>query len=444
MFDPALAGAGVHELTYRTPSCSNLGRLRIRVVPPPVIELLSPASIFVCESENIQVLLQVHEITDAQYTWYFRANTESPFIMLSVNSNQLVAKERGEYQVVVSRLRCSSTSPVFSIVNEVVLIDTPVAPRTCTNRPEIIGLLATPAGGVWSGVGISGSTFNSNGLVEGSYALTYRLTTERGCRFEKQVIAKVIKAFVPTISKIGNLCEGGEVKLKVNGEPPPSPGYSWALREGSGAFFSIGANEPELIIQSNGEYQLRLIHDQVCQTETRLIVKDEFDGSLKPDSESISICSGGEFFFETASFTNASYEWYYSADVNSTPSRISNTERILKVTESGYYSATISRGFCTWRSSQRKIEVLPPDSLMVPNVFTPNQDGKNDVFRAVTSDSDAMLVVYNRHGIELFSGTAMDGWGGGGSPAGVYFWKVIYRPCGDELRIAKGAVTLIR
>ncbi len=73
--------------------------------------------------------------------------------------------------------------------------------------------------------------------------------------------------------------------------------------------------------------------------------------------------------------------------------------------------------------------------LEMPNIFTPNHDGKNDIFRPIVLDcvDQANLHVFNRWGRELHqsNGTTIswDGKTPNGSNAsdGVYFWIVRYR-----------------
>ena len=71
----------------------------------------------------------------------------------------------------------------------------------------------------------------------------------------------------------------------------------------------------------------------------------------------------------------------------------------------------------------------------VPNLFTPNGDGKNDEIRiyGLSEASDFMFTIHNREGVEVYRSTnlteaSQKGWDGAkkgvGQPAGVYFWKV--------------------
>ncbi|SMG53090.1 C-terminal domain of CHU protein family protein, partial [Marivirga sericea] len=67
-------------------------------------------------------------------------------------------------------------------------------------------------------------------------------------------------------------------------------------------------------------------------------------------------------------------------------------------------------------------------SPFIPNVFTPNNDGKNDVFRILNlPDDGAELIVTNRTGTIVFRDSnyrSSNLWDGGDSPDGVYFYQL--------------------
>lgn len=92
-------------------------------------------------------------------------------------------------------------------------------------------------------------------------------------------------------------------------------------------------------------------------------------------------------------------------------------------------------------------------AAVVPNVFTPNGDGENDLLKIPGIDPTAnfYMIIYNRWGRKVFesenNGTFWDGTVNGGIDAadGVYFFEVRYRDvCTDEEKIETGHVNLIR
>jgi gliding motility-associated-like protein len=89
--------------------------------------------------------------------------------------------------------------------------------------------------------------------------------------------------------------------------------------------------------------------------------------------------------------------------------------------------------------------------LRMPNAFTPNGDGKNDLFRVPPALGVNILKfsVYDRWGTLVFttgSGTGWDGrMGGTPQPAGTYVWMIeYYNPLIKKSEMKNGTVELIR
>jgi gliding motility-associated-like protein len=90
--------------------------------------------------------------------------------------------------------------------------------------------------------------------------------------------------------------------------------------------------------------------------------------------------------------------------------------------------------------------------IAMPGAFTPNGDGRNDVFRVPPSVPVVVqrLAVYNREGALMFqAGNAAVGWdgtfNGHAQPAGVYVWELEYvDPLTKRVQMVKGTVVLVR
>ncbi len=99
------------------------------------------------------------------------------------------------------------------------------------------------------------------------------------------------------------------------------------------------------------------------------------------------------------------------------------------------------------------IEVIVPKSkLKIPNVFTPNGDGINDVFKIeISGFKKYSLVIWNRWGNNVFeSDNPEKMWNGktnndgGENPAGTYYYLFNYQLRGGEEHTVRGSITLIR
>ena len=90
----------------------------------------------------------------------------------------------------------------------------------------------------------------------------------------------------------------------------------------------------------------------------------------------------------------------------------------------------------------------------MPNAFTPNNDGSNDIFKGkgfFQAISNYELNVFNRWGQMIFSSQdPNEGWNGqfentgAISPLGVYVYKASFIDPRGEQKVVEGHVTLIR
>lgn len=91
-------------------------------------------------------------------------------------------------------------------------------------------------------------------------------------------------------------------------------------------------------------------------------------------------------------------------------------------------------------------------SVVVPNIFTPNNDGLNDVFRPTYTDIKTVNgIIYNRWGEIVFQWWGLNGyWDGYTLPAGVrvpegtYYYIINAYSITDEEIVKKGSLTLKR
>lgn len=119
-------------------------------------------------------------------------------------------------------------------------------------------------------------------------------------------------------------------------------------------------------------------------------------------------------------------------------------------TRPGIYWVAVSNSCGSKRDS---IEVFDKCDfpIYIPSAFTPNNDGKNDVFRVPPSNQNKFirLQVYNRWGQKIFETTDVSrGWDGTSKiklqPVGVYVYFLSMETLNGVKITKKGIVTLIR
>ena len=89
--------------------------------------------------------------------------------------------------------------------------------------------------------------------------------------------------------------------------------------------------------------------------------------------------------------------------------------------------------------------------MLVPNAFSPNNDGENDMFKPTYRGSleSYSFIVYNRWGKQMFAtDDVTQGWDGiyknKEQEIGVYVYSIQYKFVGEAADIKSGNVTLVR
>jgi gliding motility-associated-like protein len=142
----------------------------------------------------------------------------------------------------------------------------------------------------------------------------------------------------------------------------------------------------------------------------------------------------------------AGYQWTPAGGLNN-PGVADPVARPV-VTTTYTLTVTAAGGCSAWDTVV--VKVYRP--FRMPNAFTPNGDGKNDVFRVPPGVGVQLirLAVYNRNGERVFmtadSGLGWDGTANGRKqPAGEYVWQIEYQDILTGKAVsATGTVLLIR
>lgn len=151
---------------------------------------------------------------------------------------------------------------------------------------------------------------------------------------------------------------------------------------------------------------------------------------------------------ETNSFTAYSI---FTAYINCT----SNTRGLFVIDQTTIYSvnetSALVEEVCTLQNQQISFgtaTLYGDDSGSffgnIPNVFTPNGDGVNDEYRIDSTDHVSLFQIVNRWGNVVYSwNSGALNWDGIDVSEGVYFYRIQYLNCGEDL-IKTGHITLLR
>jgi gliding motility-associated-like protein len=202
--------------------------------------------------------------------------------------------------------------------------------------------------------------------------------------------------------------------------------------------WSTGIKKDSIVVSTPGIYSVKGSNQRGCIKSLLYNVMEypipKIDFSLSPGSidakHSIINCIIPEE-------TGVKYTWYMGDGSSEIGSSIKHTYYITNsVLDYKIRLLATSSHNCT-DSSLKSVDVVP----FIPNVFSPNGDGINDVFM-----KGFQLEIVDRNGLQIFKGN--NGWDGrhNGEPADpdTYFYLVYYRDSNETMHTRKGYVTLVR
>ncbi len=184
--------------------------------------------------------------------------------------------------------------------------------------------------------------------------------------------------------------------------------------------------------------------DYVCVSilgnciETDTFHVDVYDIPVFVLPEQSSICPGTNAVLDPG-ITALEFFW---SDMDTIVPRI--------VGEAGIFILTAKNGHCIW-SDTAMVSVIDESSFRIPNVFTPNGDGHNDVMEIMIENSEGFILrIFDRWGDLVFETTdPRTGWngriGGDDASAGVYYYTCrYYSPCQNKINETSGTVQILR
>ncbi len=256
-----------------------------------------------------------------------------------------------------------------------------------------------------------------------SYTIT--VTNQYGCQTVRTInITRNNDNFSLNLGNDTTLCNGGTLTLTAE---PGFDSYLW----------SNGSTANTLTITQSGTYALTVTNSIGCAATDEITVNIE---TVQPTiTGNLTITEGQT----TTLSTQEGFDQYVWSN-EATTSQIS-------VSEGGTYSVTVtSTNGCTG-SATATVQALNRNELLIPNAFSPNGDGANDVLRVVNTNpvTNFSMAIYNRWGNLVFeTDNITTGWNGkykgADAEMGVYVYYIDVVFEGNVTKTYKGNITLIR
>jgi gliding motility-associated-like protein len=330
---------------------------------------------------------------------------------------------------------------------------------------KIVDTVSNPlCNGQWTGsikLAISGATpsysYNwSNGvnlknnmnLTQGNYKLT--ITDANSCvdSFNFNLLdpppislQKIETVDLPCLNKFD-----GEIKLQgIGGQGEP---YQYSIDGGTS--FSFTKNFKNL---DSGKYVVVVRDVNDCQFKDTTFINNPENIVINaiPKDTTIDLGQSVPIDFEVIK-GNAlginSVSW--TPDIGITCNTCKNTIATPYQTTVYDVKITYNAGKCT-TSDKLIVKIVDNSELFVPDIFTPNEDGNNDVLKVYGLNVKyAKLKIFNRWGEKVFesSNAIIEGWDGRyrdeWAPAGNYTYTLEAHYLNKKIKLLKGTIVLVR
>jgi gliding motility-associated-like protein len=327
----------------------------------------------------------------------------------------------------------TSQSAVITVQDNQLL--QPFAPVTVCPGTEV-NLSSPGTTGIYSWTFTSSQssqpTFNFTPEQSGNVFVT---VTDGVCTHSIQIPVTIFAPYLYILSaNPADICSGDAATLTV--QPGLFNHIDWVLNT---TVFSTAAST-SVSPATNTLYTANVTDPNGCAATASqtLTVSTVPSIDLGPD---VSICATPVIMLSSPSTPNTyGFDWSTGAQ-----------SPAIEVGLPGSYSLTVTNGNCSASDTIAVLFILDSYLGDIPNVFSPNADGVNDLFAIETLNLEAFeLVILNRWGSIVFSSSdLLDVWDGTeGSHAveeGVYFYRIAYRlACAEEMLTVQGYVTVVR
>lgn len=403
LFDPQIPGIGFHEITYTTPrGCVTVDTIEIFAFEEVSIDGIDQQYCF--SDTTINIILQPGG-GQLYINGMLTSNTQFNPSQLGPGNHELFYTKGGGECKSDDRLFFSVLSPITGQIN------TP-DDSICIGDPTTVAVTTTGGIGNRTATWDQNLGFGESHIIRPTESAWYNVLVVDGCSipFEDSVFVYVYPEFEVQLDEGPEVCYGDSTWVQIL--PPNTNDYT--------ASFDNGDDIPNFIINGNpGNYSVR-VEDifSGCFQNLDVVLPGanplQANFSINPNQPCIDIINNEISIIDLA--TGYTDGWITFGD--GTADTISLLDGIFEheYTEIGDFKITqfvINELGCTdtlsrWICVENKVQYF------IPNVFTPNGDDDNDVFKIFVLGADNLdWRIFNRFGGTVFQSNSIDeGWDG--------------------------------
>jgi len=377
----------------------------VTALPTPAVFLGNDTAL----CQGISFTLQAGQTSQIQYQWQDNSTADN----FTVNT-------RGVYWVkLTNQFNCSSSDtinitykpvPQFTLGNDTVI---------CNNKVLNIKESIPGSTFLWN----TGSTSSSISIQNAG--LYWLQVDEAGCTKRDSIFVNTKPSPAIDLGDDTTLCIGQTMVIN-------------AINNNATYLWQDGSTQPQFTVTDAGRYTVK-VDINGCDTIGAVTVN--FDNKPTVNiGDDTTICNTQKLLLD-ATYSGATYQWQDGS---------ANSQ--FQVSVAGQYSVTVSNSCGTTNQSVVVKYENCACQISVPNAFTPNNDGLNDIFkpRFICSLNNYSCKIFNRWGQLIFESHNTDqGWNGYFQnqiqPSGTYVWMIQYMDLYSGKNVTKqGTVVLIR
>jgi|GEM_PF-1740793 gliding motility-associated-like protein len=322
---------------------------------------------------------------------------------------------------------CKQTYTVSTDIPEITVVTNPTTNSITCNTPTVLATTTSTNGGVsitWLD-GVGTSTVNPYGITApGTY--TTIVASPGGCTSQSVITVTENKAVDVNVSSLTTTisCATGTLDLMANSSSAGSYTYSWTPATPApfvGNVYNVSDAGSYTVMATNAV--------NGCTAQAVYAVTHESITAAFVPSPSTGLMPLPVTFSNTSSPNSVDYLW--TLGNSSTTYTTVNAATVYQM--QGTYTVTlIARNGVCYDTATTTIVVDMVSFITIPNVFTPNGDGINDIFSLNPINiGDISMTIYDRWGLKMYDTTTTgsltwDGKTKGGTPVadGTYFYII--------------------
>jgi len=382
-----------------TTNCgSTTDTINVNYNPIPTIDLGNDTTL--CQNQTLTL-----DATTTNATYLWQDNSTNPTFNVT---------QQGTYWTEVTINNCSTTDTILVNYNPLPIVDLGIDTTLCQGESLIFDATTTNATYLWQD-NSTNPTFNIT--QQGTYWA--EVTTNCGSTTDT---INVNYNSIPTID-LGNdttLCQNQKLTLDVT---TTNATYLW----------QDNSTNPIFNVTQQGTYWTEVNINNCSATDTILV---NYNPLPIVDLGKDTILCQNQTLTLDATTTNATYLW-----------QDNSTNPTFNVTQQGTYWTEVTVNNCSATDTVLIIEEDCEIILEIPNVFTPNNDGINDLFVPIVSKGIVTMktIIFNRWGNKIFeTNKILIGWDGQDVSDGTYFWIIYYTDKNGIGNSLKGYVTILK